>query len=297
MLRVTFVLCPMLLLSCGKRTTDEGLASLESQLVGRIEELERQMEEKDAEIASLNEEVATLAAELTEKADAEPLLWLDDLHEVLYTLDDTEGQRGVYVDGANLVVTSANLYVQSGLGTTADATNARGNIILGYDESSGSEVRTGSHNLVVGPYHSYSSTGGLVVGTQNAIRGPGAVVLGGESNVASGANAVVIGGAGGEASGDDTLVAGGSGGAASALGAVVLGGEGNAASGESSIASGGLGNTASGSWSVVVGGYDNEAGGEKATVGGGYRNNARAEASSVSCGSMVENDVAATCAP
>ena len=56
--------------------------------------------------------------------------------------------------------TNVNLHIRSGAGATNGPINGRGNLIVGYDEENG-DPRTGSHNLVIGRYHSYSSFGGL----------------------------------------------------------------------------------------------------------------------------------------
>ena len=60
----------------------------------------------------------------------------------------------------DLIISNVNVHIQNGEGGT-DATNSRGNLIIGYNEDN-SKTRTGSHNLVIGPLHSYSSYGGLV---------------------------------------------------------------------------------------------------------------------------------------
>jgi hypothetical protein len=70
--------------------------------------------------------------------------------------------------------------------------------------------RTGSHNLVVGRPHPYSSFGGFVAGMSNAVTGPGASVSGGGGNTASGVTASVSGGQVNTASGDLARVSGGS---------------------------------------------------------------------------------------
>src|SRR6266446_5668197 len=106
-------------------------------------------------------------------------------------------------DAANeVVITGANLRIVNGLGAT-NTTNGVGNLIVGYNESrQGSsfcpplctDTRTGSHNIVVGREHNFSSFGGLVVGTGNEISGEFASVSGGSRNTASGRNASVSGG-------------------------------------------------------------------------------------------------------
>ncbi|HLK10995.1 MAG TPA: hypothetical protein VKW76_06410 [Candidatus Binatia bacterium] len=55
-------------------------------------------------------------------------------------------------------------------------------------------LKTGSHNLVVGDGHTYTSFGGLVAGSHNAVTGPAASVGGGAGNRASGIGASVSGG-------------------------------------------------------------------------------------------------------
>jgi hypothetical protein len=54
--------------------------------------------------------------------------------------------------------------------------------------------QTGSHNVVVGKQHQFSSFGALVVGLQNEIRGAFASVSGGVRNVAAGEQASISGG-------------------------------------------------------------------------------------------------------
>ena len=67
-----------------------------------------------------------------------------------------------------------------------DCPNGLGNLIVGYnelrDECSSDpcmNIRTGSHNVVVGQRHNFSRFGGLVVGDFNTISGDFAVVSGG----------------------------------------------------------------------------------------------------------------------
>jgi hypothetical protein len=94
-----------------------------------------------------------------------------------------------------VVITGANLRLLNGLGST-DTTNGLGNLIVGYNEPREEEesIRTGSHNVVVGTQHQFSSVGGLVVGLQNEIRGAFASVSGGVRNTAAGAHASISGG-------------------------------------------------------------------------------------------------------
>jgi len=131
-------------------------------------------------------------------------------------------------DGDDAVFEGCNVHVRNGLDTT-NTVNGSGNLIVGYNEATGDLLRGGSHNLVVGSEHSYSSYGGLVAGFANTISGAYTSVSGGELNTASGPGSSVSGGAGNTASGNS---------------ASVSGGENNVASGEFATVGGGLNLTA-----------------------------------------------------
>ncbi len=126
----------------------------------------------------------------------------------------------------DILITGVNLHVRSGSGDTSGPVNGAGNLIIGYNEHA---IGTGSHNLVVGETHTYTSYGGIVFGLQNSITAPYACVSGGLGNAASG------------------------------LFSCVSGGQLNLASGQSSSVTGGVDNVASGYASAVSGGLDNTA--------------------------------------
>jgi hypothetical protein len=165
-----------------------------------------------------------------------------------------------------VVITGANLRLVNGLGRTActddegepivDCPNGLGNLIVGYNERRefGANMRTGSHNVVVGPFHNFSRVGGIVVGDFNEISGDFAVVSGGQRNTASGDRSVVSGGVSNTASGDGGVVSGGFINTASRFATVVSGGSFNTASGAVSSVSGGQGNEASNDFAAVSGG-------------------------------------------
>ena len=174
-----------------------------------------------------------------------------------------------YITGGpnEVVITGANLRIVNGLGAT-DTTNGLGNLIVGYNESRiiahEPDVRTGSHNVVVGDRHNFSSFGGLVVGFFNEISGNFASVSGGHDSTASGDFSSVSGGAFNTASGD--------------FGASVSGGNNNTATGMNASVSGGFQNTASGDFfASVSGGRDNTASGESSSVSGGLNRTAPGE--------------------
>jgi len=115
------------------------------------------------------------------------------------------------VNGPHIIFKGVNVHVQSGSGATIDTTTGLGNLIIGYNETDPSVglLRNGSHNLVGGQMNSFSSSGGLVFGVRNAIRGQYAAILGGERNLASGLNSSILGGGQNTASGQYSTVYGG----------------------------------------------------------------------------------------
>ncbi len=113
----------------------------------------------------------------------------------------------VSVSDGQMFVTGTNLHIRSGSGTTDGVVNGRGNLIIGYNEVSASgDDRSGSHNMVLGNFHDYSSYGGLVVGQNNRILGPFASVSGGQFNTARGDFASVGGGDDNTANGNGSAV-------------------------------------------------------------------------------------------
>jgi hypothetical protein len=185
-------------------------------------------------------------------------------------------------NGNELFITGANLHIVNGLGRThcgseeepiPDCPNGLGNLIVGYNEPrpEGFEnIRTGSHNVVVGLAHNFSRFGGIVVGLFNTISSDFAAVIGGISNTASGVATSVSGGAGNNATLSYAAVSGGTSNTASGSLAVVSGGWSNTADGEVSVVSGGQGNTTSfpGFAAVVSGGRNRTAAGEFDWVAG-----------------------------
>jgi hypothetical protein len=137
----------------------------------------------------------------------------------------TRGQMSVFLkkladlsclrrEGTEVIFEGCNVHIRSGAGATDAPVNGLGNLIVGYNEPSLSpdppDNRTGSHNLVVGRFHTYAGYGGFVAGVDNAVGGNGASVSGGSGNTAGGPAASVSGGAGNTASGRSASVSGGS---------------------------------------------------------------------------------------
>ncbi|MCP4136918.1 MAG: hypothetical protein GY754_38460 [bacterium] len=192
-----------------------------------------------------------------------------------------------YTQKSTIRFSGINVQIVSGSGSTDGTVNGLGNLIVGYNETRSLESnKSGSHNIIVGRWHNYSSYGGLVVGNYNTISGTYSSVCGGTENTASGQDSSVSGGAYNTASGYWSSVSGGRDNIASWGADSVSGGASNTASGNCSAVSGGYENLANWFFSSVSGGRKNTAGridlsspdgGDSSSVGGGYGNNAVAD--------------------
>ena len=176
-------------------------------------------------------------------------------------------------DAGDVFFEGCNVHVRDGTGSTSGTPphNGKGNLIVGYNEDlvfpTGKD-RTGVHNLVVGPEHTFSSLGGLVAGLQNTVSGRHASVSGGFVNTASGFSASVNGGSYNTADLGNASVSGGWNNMATGFYASVSGGRFNMATGDFASVSGGASNEASDFAASVSGGRNNTAGGDYSTVSG-----------------------------
>jgi hypothetical protein len=231
-------------------------------------------------------------------ARADTLALLDPLDEQDLELLEKMEMVDNDGDGVDETVrfTGVNVQVVSGSGATDDAVNGLGNLVVGYDEdsqyvasaSASAGPKTGSHNLIVGVGHSYSSYGGIVGGQINEISGPYASISGGNYHVASGEFASISGGHNNQATGPRASISGGAGNIASGSGAAVSGGRMGVASGEYASVSGGYSGGAIGKESWAGGGYNGSAYGDHSSVSGGEDNLAEGARSSVTGGSANE---------
>lgn len=97
---------------------------------------------------------------------------VSDLEEEIAALRELLGTLSIEDAGRTLRLTGVNLQIVDGTGDTDGPPNGLGNLIVGYNERFVlDQETTGSHNLVVGRGHTYTSTGGIVAGQTNAIRG------------------------------------------------------------------------------------------------------------------------------
>lgn len=224
----------------------------------------------DPRVTELEDTLASTQASLADVQDllAETSAALADVQALL---------DGVSRTDTALVLSGANLQVVDGSGATAGPVNGLGNVIIGYNERTFAQGRTGSHNLIVGEEHAYTSFGGVVAGERNTISNRAASVVGGKQNVASGLNSSVCGGSENTASGQFASVGGGFANSSSGQNAAISGGCENAATNTYSAVSGGQSGVASGFWSSVTGGFTNKATASHAAVSGGSTHTAASQ--------------------
>ncbi len=252
-------------------------SSSTADLEARIEALETTVASQETQISNLETDLSALAAQVP---------------DCLSQVDD------------DAVFSGCNVQINNGEGSTAtkdgtETEDGTGNLIIGYNENTLEYDRTGSHNLVVGMDHGYSSWGGIVAGHQNQIIGEYSSVTSGFFNVASGTGSSVSGGSQNKSLANFSSISGGNLNEASGVGSSITGGQVNKAKGGLSTVNGGSsneaiglrssvngggGNKASGPWSSVSGGELNEAGGHVSSVSGGQNNTAVADYSAVGGG-------------
>ena len=188
--------------------------------------------------------------------------------EILSHLSIVGVDDGMGGKAKTIRITGANLQIVNGLGATngnpdfptqidpeLTAVNGVGNLIVGYNELPPNLGlgRTGTHNVVIGSEHQYTSSGGLVAGRENNIRGVASSVTGGSRNTAGGNFSSISGGSLNHTSGAHASVGGGTS---------------NIAFGSFSSISGGRANGANGSFSSVSGGSYGLADGQSDWVAG-----------------------------
>ncbi len=196
-----------------------------------------------------------------------------------------------------LRLTGVNLQVVDGSGDTDGATNALGNVLIGYGE--GKCAQSGDSCSVDGdcPVNvcsaGFCSVNRIVPCTTNAdcvsnsctvpdLSGSHNLVVGTGHTATSFAG--LVAGAGNRVTAPSASVTGGTGNAALGAAAAVCGGFGNTASGPVASVTGGAVNTANGVVSSVSGGVFNVASGLSSSVSGGVNNIASGGQSSVSGG-------------
>lgn len=215
------------------------------------------------------------------------------LENILSAISVSPEPKPGYPNGKKVVFTQANIYIQNGdsLSVFSNKSNGLGNLIIGYNgiRGGGADIRTGSHNLIIGDRNNYAANSGFAVGYGHDVLAPfGAVVggsdnkiletasagaiVGGYSNKVSGLFGAALGGRNNNAVGEASTVSGGSLNAAFTLTSSISGGSQNLAFGESASIIGGNSNTTNGKNASISGGSSNSASGTNASISGGHGN-------------------------
>ncbi|MEC7984704.1 MAG: hypothetical protein VX278_06045, partial [Myxococcota bacterium] len=247
-------------------------------------------------------------------------LWVTQQDFASPELESLSNYLSVDETNHTIKLAGANVYIQSGSGYTDDdfvntaSLTGLGNLIIGYDETASGDEKTGSHNLIIGSLHTYTSYGTVVAGydnatlgaytattggtgnqslasyssisggAQNLAEGTAASISGGYNNSTTGDYSSIGGGESGTASGNYSSITAGLSGTASGSYASISGGSGGAASGDYSSISAGLSGTASGLYSSIVAGSGNIASGDYSAVSGGSNSTSEGAYSSISGG-------------
>ena len=214
---------------------DEDVAALQTRLNAAeaalttcqsdIDSLEAADGAQDSELASLREDVDANTSDVLDLYDDVDGLTtalngnssristlegaVSDTEDVVAYAEDLFTYLTVDTSDDSVVFSGVNVFVNSGSGSTDGTVNGLGNLIVGYNEQGSSDFSTGSHNLIVGRSHSYSSYGGVLFGYNNVVTGTYSSVLGGLDNEVSGEDSAILGGAGNEVSGNSSTVYGG----------------------------------------------------------------------------------------
>jgi hypothetical protein len=175
----------------------------------------------------------------------------------------------VTIVGDNLVLTGMNFQVVSGSGDTDGDTNGTGNIVIGYDESDdNNDQKDGSHNLIIGRFHSYEGYGGIVAGEDNEVTGASSSILGGTRNEVSGDGSVIVSGRESRVEADTSVIVAGENNVTKGRSCVITAGALNLCTGLAGLVDGGTANFCSGNGSVIGGGSNRTLGSNNAWMAG-----------------------------
>jgi hypothetical protein len=194
-----FILAGIVLLAaCDDDKRQDKLENRIALLESNLKEMTRRLEAQQEVINRYETLIARNTAQAeTQKVSVDQLAPLADL------------MTFVRVEGDDVIFEGANVHIRNGSGETAEA-NGRGNLVVGYNEDredeEGPADRSGSHNLVLGERHSYTSFSGVVGGYRNTISGPHAAVIAGAGNEATVAHSVVVTGTKNIASASSALI-------------------------------------------------------------------------------------------
>jgi hypothetical protein len=240
-----------------------------------------QLASLQAAVTSLQAQVVTLRSQIN-VLQASPANRLGP-----YLSVDTNPNPGKHMKGPTITFSGVNINIVNGLNQTRTA-NGLGNLIIGYNEEPlGPDLipldttdRSGSHCLVLGPYHTFggpagtsygTTTGCVVFGAYNRVVGNAQSVLGGAGNSAAyGTSNSVVGGYGNQAVGDGSSILGGNSNVTQGFQSTVSGGFWNTSGVDCASILGGRYNTENSYYSTILGGVNNAATWPDITTGPGF---------------------------
>ncbi|MCP4137774.1 MAG: hypothetical protein GY754_42825, partial [bacterium] len=190
------------------------------------------------DIAALKETVGGASSGLVQKVNANTDI-TTDLNSLFanVTRDNSSGYDTIKFSGMNVQI--INGFGATGFGTDSGV----GNLIIGYNEARVSgNIRTGTHNLIIGVNNNYSAYGGMVVGYYNEINGAHSSITTGANNFARKDYSSVTGGYQNDADGNHVSISGGRGGHAYGEFSTITGGSNNIAGADGASVTGGFGN-------------------------------------------------------
>ena len=230
-----------------------------SALAADVSGLQTEHDALDADVSTLESEHAALDADV-DGITTWSLAVDEDLTSLAWALEDGEFITVLRDDGVDTIrISEANLQIVNGTGATHGDTDwyaddyelfkpvltGEGNLIIGYDEDASEREsfeandKGGSHNLVIGSWHSYPTYGAIVHGLHNEVSSGNVAAIGGNRNALAHYSAVAVGGTQNISNGWYSATVGGTFNTASGSGAAICGGHSN---------------TASGDWSGILGG-------------------------------------------
>jgi hypothetical protein len=176
----------------------------------------------------------------------------------------------VHVNGmGDVIFHDTNVFIQNGT-TASDEMNGKGNLVLGYNLSAGSEDRAGSHNLIIGDLHAYAGHSSIVAGEAHELSANYSAIIGGIGNQVTNDYGAAVGGQYNVVNGMYASAVGGGFHLATGANSAILGGYSNTTSGMFSNATGGRANDVGGAYSTAAGGSMNTVDGASSTVSGGH---------------------------
>lgn len=267
----------------------QALVSALNDALDRIAIVEAENHTFADKVAALEAENQTLAGKVA-AIESNKALELGDYVQVLDG-PEVHGYTTVRFSGVNLQVVDGNPENR-----TVVPGNGLGNLIVGYNEGGGVEMcsaglseddkttcesngwvwsdthKSGTHNLVVGPYHNYAGSAGTVMGYKNGITGTGSTITGGINNLAFALFSSISGGEFNRADGRAGSIVGGLSNHSSYYNhVVVVGGMENRGQSDYAVVVGGEKNLATGFGAVAIGGKTNVARGDNSVVLGGEK--------------------------